>query len=167
MTNITDIILLVILLYIPSSIYLQSNLFRLSFVCNSPTDPSNPSSQTRSPFPNHHQGKGTWTNAAAKALNYLEKFIKDWAFLNSQEIAETIIQETPEEGVEPAEPAQVPIEDFVDLLDWQFQRDDERWGKWQVEIDIKDSDITKEGDQEKQIKLPNLAESVAEFQVNY
>lgn len=79
-------------------------------------------------------------------------------------LPETIIQETPEEGVEPAEPAQVPIEDFVDLLDWQFQRDDERWGKWQVELDIKDSDITQEGDQKKQIKLPNLAESVAEFQ---
>jgi hypothetical protein len=79
-------------------------------------------------------------------------------------LPETIIQETPREGVEPAEPAQVPIEDFVDLLDWQFQRDDERWGRWQVELDIKDSDITKEGDQKKSIKLPNLAESVAEFQ---
>ena len=53
-------------------------------------------------------------------------------------LPETIIQETPEEGVAPAEPAQVPIEDFVDLLDWQFRRDDERWGKWQVELDIKD-----------------------------
>jgi hypothetical protein len=50
------------------------------------------------------------------------------------------------------------------LLNWQFERDDERWGQWQVELDIKDSDVTEEGDQKKQIKLPNLAESVAEFQ---
>jgi hypothetical protein len=50
------------------------------------------------------------------------------------------------------------------LLNWQFERDDERWGQWQVEIDIKDSDITKEGDQKKQIKFPNLAESIAEFE---
>jgi hypothetical protein len=58
----------------------------------------------------------------------------------------------------------VPIEDLVDLLNWQFERDDERWGQWQVELDIKDADITKEGDQKKQIKLPNLAESIGEFQ---
>jgi hypothetical protein len=37
-------------------------------------------------------------------------------------------------------------------------------GQWQVEIDIKDSDITEEGDQKKSIKFPNLAESVAEFE---
>jgi hypothetical protein len=52
----------------------------------------------------------------------------------------------------------------VSLLNWQFERDDERWGQWQVQIDIKDSDITKEGDQRKPIKLPNLAESIAEFE---
>ena len=75
----------------------------------------------------------------------------------------TIVQEVPKEG-EPAEPSQVPIEDFVDLLNWQFERDDERWGQWEIQIDIKDSDITKEGDQKKSIKFPNLAESVAELE---
>jgi hypothetical protein len=80
------------------------------------------------------------------------------------QLPSTIIQETLEEGVTPPEPTQVPIADFVDLLNWQFERDDERWGQWKVEIEVKDSDITKEGDQKKQIKLPNLAESVAEFQ---
>jgi hypothetical protein len=76
----------------------------------------------------------------------------------------TIIQEVPKEGEKPAEPPQVPINDFVDLLDWQFRRDDERWGQWVVQIDVKDADITKEGDQNKQIKFPNLAESIAEME---
>jgi hypothetical protein len=80
------------------------------------------------------------------------------------QLPNTIIQEVPKEGEEPAEPPQVPIPDLVTLLNWQFERDDERWGQWKVEIDIKDSDITKEGDQKKQIKLPNLAESIAEFE---
>jgi hypothetical protein len=41
----------------------------------------------------------------------------------------TIIQEVSKEGEEPAEPAQVPIPDLVTLLNWQFERDDERWGQ--------------------------------------
>jgi hypothetical protein len=76
----------------------------------------------------------------------------------------TIIQEVAKEGEEPSEPPQVPIPDLVSLLDWMFKRDDERWGQWEVQIDIKDSDITKEGDQGKSIKFPNLAESIAEFE---
>jgi hypothetical protein len=80
------------------------------------------------------------------------------------QLPNTIIQEIPKEGEQPAEPPQVPIPDLVSLLNWQFERDDERWGQWQVQIDIKDSDITKEGDQRKPIKLPNLAESIAEFE---
>jgi hypothetical protein len=58
----------------------------------------------------------------------------------------------------------VPIADFVDLLDWQFRRDDERWGQWGIQINVKDGDLTKEGDQGKQIKFPNLAESIAELE---
>ena len=76
----------------------------------------------------------------------------------------TIIQEVSQEGEEPPEPPQVPIKDFVDLLTWQFERDDERWGQWEIQIDIKDSDIRKEGDQKKSVKFPNLAESVAELE---
>lgn len=68
------------------------------------------------------------------------------------------------EGEVPPEPSSVPIPDLTSLLMWQFERDDERWDQWEVEINIKDSDITKEGDQEKSIKLPNLAESIAEFE---
>jgi hypothetical protein len=76
----------------------------------------------------------------------------------------TIIQEIAAEGEEPAEPPQVPIPDLVSLLNWTFERDDERWGQWVVQIDVKDADITKEGDQGKQIKFPNLAESIAEME---
>jgi hypothetical protein len=76
----------------------------------------------------------------------------------------TIIQEVAKKGEKPAEPAQVPIADFVDLLDWQFRRDDERWGQWEIQIDVKDADLTKEGDQGKSIKFPNLAESIAELE---
>ena len=76
----------------------------------------------------------------------------------------TIIQEIPKEGEQPAEPPQEPIADWVDLFMWNFKRDDERWGQWQVQIDIKDADITKKGDQSKSIKLPNLAESIGEIE---
>jgi len=76
----------------------------------------------------------------------------------------TIIQEVSKEGEAPAEPRQVRIADFVDLLDWQFRRDDERWGQWEIQINVKDADLTKEGDQGKSIKFPNLAESIAELE---
>ncbi|MEG4066253.1 hypothetical protein QUA42_02675 [Microcoleus sp. Pol11C2] len=79
-------------------------------------------------------------------------------------LPETIIQEIPNEGEEPAEPQQVPIVDLVSLLDWQFRRDDERWGQWVIQIDVKDADVTQEGDQGKQVKFPNLAESIAEIE---
>jgi len=80
------------------------------------------------------------------------------------QLPNTIIQEVPKEGEEPAEPPQVPIPDLVSLLNWTFERDDERWGQWMVQIDVKDSDITKEGNQGKQVKFPNLAESIAEIE---
>ena len=128
-----------------------------------PTPNSSPAA--KKPFPNPPPRKMNMDGCCCESTKLLREIHKRLGISKFPgKLPETIIQETPEEGVEPAEPAQVPIEDFVDLLDWQFQRDDERWGKWQVELDIKDSDITQEGDQKKQIKLPNLAESVAEFQ---
>jgi hypothetical protein len=74
----------------------------------------------------------------------------------------TIIQKV--ENGSLSEPPPKPIADWVDLFMWAFERDDERWGQWEVQIDIKDADITKEGDQKKQIRLPNLAESIAEIE---
>jgi hypothetical protein len=80
------------------------------------------------------------------------------------QLPNTIIQEVPKEGEEPAEPPQVPIPDLVTLLNWQFERDDERWGQWEVQINVKDADVTQEGDQGKSVKFPNLAESIAEIE---
>lgn len=80
------------------------------------------------------------------------------------ELPATIIQEVPDEGEEPAEPPQVPIPDLVSFMDWIFKRDDERWGQWEVQINVKDADVTTEGDQKKQVKFPNLAESIAEIE---
>ncbi|MEG4842628.1 hypothetical protein [Microcoleus sp. B9-D4] len=80
------------------------------------------------------------------------------------ELPSTIIQEVPNEGEEPAEPSQVQIPDLVSFMDWIFKRDDERWGQWEVQINVKDADVTKEGDQKKQVKFPNLAESIAEIE---
>jgi hypothetical protein len=80
------------------------------------------------------------------------------------QLPNTIIQEIPKEGEQPSEPPQVPIPDLVSLLTWQFERDDERWGQWEIQINIKDADLTKEGNQGKSVKFPNLAESVAEME---
>jgi hypothetical protein len=80
------------------------------------------------------------------------------------QLPSTIIQEVFKEGEQPAEPPQEPIADFVDLFMWNFRRDDERWGQWEIEINIKDADLTKEGNQSKSVRFPNLAESVAEME---
>ena len=123
------------------------------------------SSPSPSPFPNPPPRKRNMDECCRESTKLLREIHKRLGISKFPgKLPETIIQETPKEGEAPAEPSQVPIEDFVDLLNWQFERDDERWGQWKVEIDIKDSDITKEGDHSKQIKLPNLAESIGEFQ---
>jgi hypothetical protein len=80
------------------------------------------------------------------------------------ELPNTIIQEVVNEGEEPAEPPQEPIPDLVSFIVWIFKRDDERWGQWEVAINVKDSDLTKEGDQSKPVRFPNLAESIAEIE---
>jgi len=80
------------------------------------------------------------------------------------QLPNTIIQEVPKEGEQPAEPPQVPIPDLVSFLTWTFERDDERWGQWAIQINVKDSDVTTEGDQGKPVKFPNLAESIAEME---
>jgi hypothetical protein len=131
-----------------------------------PTPTTTPSpSLSPSPFPNPPPRKRNMDVCCRESTKLLREIYRRLGISKFPgKLPETIIQETPKEGEQPAEPSQVPIEDFVDLLSWQFERDDERWGQWQVELDIKDADITKEGDQKKQIKLPNLAESIGEFQ---
>jgi hypothetical protein len=46
---------------------------------------------------------------------------------------------------------------------WQFGRFDELMGQWEIPLKIKDADPTVEGDQPEFIKLPNLAEAIAEL----
>jgi hypothetical protein len=133
-----------------------------------PPDSSNsPSpSPSPSPFPNPPPRKQNKMDDCCKEnLRFLRAIYNGLGIAKFPgRLPSTIIQEVSKEGEEPAEPSQVPIKDFVDLLNWQFERDDERWGQWEIQIDIKDSDITKEGDQKKSIKFPNLAESVAELE---
>jgi hypothetical protein len=130
-----------------------------------PITSQSPTTSSPSPFPNPPPRKRNMDECCRESTKLLREIYKRLGISKFPgKLPETIIQETPKEGEQPAEPNQVPIEDFVDLLNWQFERDDERWGQWQVELDIKDVDITKEGDQKKQIKLPNLAESIGEFQ---
>jgi hypothetical protein len=118
-----------------------------------------------SPFPNPPPRKQNMNECCREAIKLAREIYKRLGIAKFPgQLPATIVQEVPKLGEQPAEPQQVPIEDFVDLLNWQFERDDERWGQWEIQIDIKDSDITQEGDQKKSVKFPNLAESIAEME---
>jgi hypothetical protein len=139
--------------------------------CNLPSEieppNSNPPPQPlRSPFPNSPPRRQKKMDACCREnLKFLRAIYTQLGlFKFPGQLPATIIQEVTKEGEELAEPPQVPIFTLVDLLQWQFERDDERWGQWQVQINVKDSDITQEGDQSKQVKFPNLAESIAEIE---
>ena len=126
--------------------------------------PGNPTKRSPSP-PNPPPTKRNMDECCRDSIRLLRGIYKGLGVAKFPgKLPSTIIQEIPKEGEQPAEPPQVPIEDFVDLLDWQFRRDDERWGQWVVQIDVKDADLTKEGDRGKQIKFPNLGESIAELE---
>lgn len=49
------------------------------------------------------------------------------------------------------------------FLSWYVERFDEIMGQWEIPIEIKDSDPSKPGDQPVGIKLPNMAEAIAEM----
>jgi len=122
-------------------------------------------SPSPSPFPNPPPRKRNMDECCRDSVKLLRAIYKGLGIAKFPgKLPTTIIQEVAKKGEKPAEPAQVPIADFVDLLDWQFRRDDERWGQWEIQIDVKDADLTKEGDQGKSIKFPNLAESIAELE---
>ncbi|MEG4147890.1 hypothetical protein [Microcoleus sp. Pol12B5] len=117
------------------------------------------------PFPNPPPRKRNMDQCCCENLRLTRAmYVKLGLTRFPGQLPATIIQEVPKEGEEPAEPPQIPIPDLVSLLDWQFRRDDERWGQWEVQINVKDADVTKEGDQGKQVKFPNLAESIAEIE---
>jgi hypothetical protein len=117
------------------------------------------------PFPNPPPRKRNMDECCRESTKFLRAIYKGLGIAKFPgKLPSTIIQEVPKEGEQPAEPPQEPVVDFVDLLMWQFRRDDERWGQWEIEINIKDADLTKEGNQGKSVKFPNLAESVAEIE---
>jgi len=117
------------------------------------------------PFPNPPPRRKVMDTCCQENLKFLRAIYTKLGLARFPgELPSTIIQEVPNEGEEPPEPVQEPITDLVSLLDWQFRRDDERWGQWEIQINVKDSDLTKEGDQGKSVKFPNLAESVAEME---
>lgn len=49
------------------------------------------------------------------------------------------------------------------FLAWYVERFDEVLGQWEIPIEIKDSDPSKPGDQPLGVKLPNMAEAIAEM----
>ena len=131
-------------------------------LCIIPDEPSPPPP----PFPNPPPRKRNKMDDCCKEnLKFLRAIYKGLGIAKFPgQLPNTIVQEIPKEGEQPAEPPQVPIPDLVSLLNWQFERDDERWGQWEIQINIKDADLTKEGNQGKSVKFPNLAESVAEME---
>ncbi|MEG5048657.1 hypothetical protein [Microcoleus sp. B4-C1] len=135
----------------------------IDFDCSTNQNPATPPAGL--PFPNPPPRRQIVDTCCQENLKFLREIYKKLGLARFPgQLPATIIQEVPNEGEEPAEPPQEPIPDLVSLLDWQFRRDDERWGQWEVQINVKDSDVTKEGDQGKQVKFPNLAESIAEIE---
>lgn len=57
----------------------------------------------------------------------------------------------------------VEIPNLTKLLGWYIERFDEIMGQFEIPIEIKDSDPTTPGEQPIGIKLPNIAESLAEI----
>lgn len=59
--------------------------------------------------------------------------------------------------------ADVSIPNLTRLLSWYIERFDEIMGQFEIPIEIVDSDPTTPGNQPKGLKLPNVAESIAEI----
>lgn len=60
-------------------------------------------------------------------------------------------------------PTMISIESLADLMFWQMDQLDALMGAYPIEIEIEDSDLTKEGNQNKKISIPNQAEGMAEL----
>lgn len=61
------------------------------------------------------------------------------------------------------ESGQVDKPNLIQILGWYFERFDEVLGQFEIEVEIEDADATQEGNQERIVKLPNVAESLAEI----
>ncbi|MEH1956820.1 hypothetical protein [Nostoc sp.] len=60
-------------------------------------------------------------------------------------------------------PSMISIESLAELMLWQMQQIDALLGAYPIELKIEDNDLTKEGNQEEKIALPNMAEAIAEL----
>jgi hypothetical protein len=57
----------------------------------------------------------------------------------------------------------IRINNAIELQEWLIQQIDALVGSWPLEIEIEDADPTEPGNQTKRLKLPNLAETLAEL----
>ncbi|MDZ7968752.1 MAG: hypothetical protein RM368_28005 [Nostoc sp. DedSLP03] len=60
-------------------------------------------------------------------------------------------------------PKMIDIESLAELMLWQTKQLDALMGAYPIEIEIEDSDLVKEGNQNEKISLPNQAEAMAEL----
>lgn len=55
------------------------------------------------------------------------------------------------------------IKSLLEMMEWITERMDELIGEFEITVEIKDTDLTKAGDQSQTIRLPNMAEAVGEM----
>ena len=60
-------------------------------------------------------------------------------------------------------PAYINIDSLAELMLWQMQQLDALMGSYPIELEIEDTDLTKEGNQKQKISFPNQAELLAEL----
>jgi hypothetical protein len=78
-------------------------------------------------------------------------------------LADEIQLDETEEGTTESESNYSKIQTNCELDVWQTKQLDSLFGRFPIKIKIKDNDLIQTGDQELNIKLPNLAETVAEL----
>lgn len=64
-------------------------------------------------------------------------------------------------GVQPTQVKK--IESLTEFIAWFAERHDETLGEFEITIEVDDADLTKQGKQKQTIRLPNLAEAIAEM----
>lgn len=70
-------------------------------------------------------------------------------------VPQSLIQDQPGDAIE--------LQSLTELMGWFIQQTDALVGQFPVDIKIQDSDPTQEGDQTVELKLPNIAEAIAEI----
>lgn len=55
------------------------------------------------------------------------------------------------------------LESIAEFIDWEFQQLDTNIGQFPIDIEIDDTDLTREGDQKRNLRIHNLSECLAEM----